>query len=122
MEWRYVDLSDPYGPPNHSEWSERELFVRRPDSEIWVWFDDLPHHVCIAILARQPIEHSLEYHVGQKMHDYMSLAVEQVERAKEMAEGIHDDCATRFLKETREQLWDFQLALRFTFDLPDPED
>jgi hypothetical protein len=42
--WTYALTRDPYGifevPDDYSV--GRECFVRSPNSDIWVWFDDLP--------------------------------------------------------------------------------
>jgi hypothetical protein len=46
VEWWYAQTLDPYGV--HPELPEecfqvgREYFARAPESEIWVWFCDLP--------------------------------------------------------------------------------
>jgi hypothetical protein len=48
VEWRYADTLDPYGVSDEWELPEefqcvgREYFACAPESEIWVWFGDLP--------------------------------------------------------------------------------
>ena len=45
--WWYAATQDPYGvyPEIHIECIGRESFARRPQSDIWVWFGDLPEAV-----------------------------------------------------------------------------
>jgi hypothetical protein len=47
--WRYAETLDPYGvdPDLPKEYRQvgREYFARSPDSDVWVWFGDLPKKV-----------------------------------------------------------------------------
>jgi hypothetical protein len=46
VRWNYAQVCDPYGidPSLPAEWDcvGREYFARSPNSEVWVWFGDLP--------------------------------------------------------------------------------
>jgi hypothetical protein len=46
VDWRYAETFDPYGVdpdlPEELQQIGREYFARRPDSDVWVWFGDLP--------------------------------------------------------------------------------
>ncbi|MCZ6839923.1 MAG: hypothetical protein O7G13_11685 [Alphaproteobacteria bacterium] len=49
VEWCYAQVLDPYGIdpdlPEECRSIGRAYFARSPDSEIWVWFGDLPDEV-----------------------------------------------------------------------------
>ncbi len=46
VEWWYAQTLDPYGVdpdlPEECQQVGREYFARSPESDIWVWFGDLP--------------------------------------------------------------------------------
>ena len=46
VSWCYAQVLDPYGVdaelPEECQCVGRAYFARRPDSEVWVWFGDLP--------------------------------------------------------------------------------
>jgi len=49
VEWCYGQTLDPYGIhpelPEECQQIGREYFARSPESDIWVWFGDLPNEV-----------------------------------------------------------------------------
>jgi hypothetical protein len=53
VERRYVQTFDPYGVypelPEQYRQVGREYFVRSPGSGVWVWFEDLPDAIRIAL-------------------------------------------------------------------------
>ena len=57
IEWSYGQILDPYGLDPHSPDDDdycvgRVYFARRPGSDIWVCFYDLPDAVCEAMWQR----------------------------------------------------------------------
>jgi hypothetical protein len=46
VDWEYCYTEDPYGLypelPEECSQAGREYFARSPESDIWVWFGDLP--------------------------------------------------------------------------------
>ena len=65
VTWQYAEAFDPYGvhvlPPEYRQVG-REYFARRPDSEIWAWFGDLPYVVSRRLL--ELYEHELAFPAG----------------------------------------------------------
>ena len=53
VEMRYAQTLDPYGVypelPEQYRQVGREYFVRSPGSDVWVWFEDLPDAIRIAL-------------------------------------------------------------------------
>ena len=52
VAWTYAQTLDPYGVRGVPEeyWQVgREQFARAPDSDIWVWFGDLPEETVLAL-------------------------------------------------------------------------
>ena len=53
VERRYVQTFDPYGVypelPEQYQQVGWEYFVRSPGSDVWVWFEDLPDAIRIAL-------------------------------------------------------------------------
>ncbi len=49
VDWCYAQTLDPYGVdpdlPEECQQVGREQFARRPGSDVWVWFGDLPAKV-----------------------------------------------------------------------------
>jgi hypothetical protein len=66
VDWGYGQTFDPYGlypePPSVLWQVGREYFARRPGSEIWVWFGDLPDTTHKALLERH--ESKLSFPAG----------------------------------------------------------
>ena len=55
VEWGWGYVLDPYGVkdlPPEARCIGREYWARRPDSDIWVSFDDLPEETCEALQPR----------------------------------------------------------------------
>jgi hypothetical protein len=56
-----VNLVDPYGlgwdPDGEYMQVGKTYFARRPESNIWVWFEDIPNEVCVELLRRQNFDH-----------------------------------------------------------------
>jgi hypothetical protein len=56
VEWCYALTLDPYGvlPELPEEYQQvgREYFARAPDSDVWVWFGDLPDVTRNALWSR----------------------------------------------------------------------
>ena len=65
VTWSHEETLDPYGvhdlPPELRQVG-REYFARRPDSEIWVWFGDLPYDVSRRLVELH--EHELAFPAG----------------------------------------------------------
>jgi hypothetical protein len=52
VAWIYAHTLDPYGVrdlPEEYQQVGREQFARAPDSDIWVWFGDLPEETALAL-------------------------------------------------------------------------
>jgi hypothetical protein len=53
LAWRYALTLDPYGVhpelPEEFQQVGREYFARRPGSDVWVWFGDLPEKARAAL-------------------------------------------------------------------------
>lgn|SRR5689334_21684509 len=60
VTWVYTNTFDPYGLkpdlPSEYQGASREYFARRPGSEIWVWFGDLPNETRTKLLERHERE------------------------------------------------------------------
>ena len=56
VEWWYAQTLDPYGIdpdlPEELRQVGRDYFVRSPESDIWVWFGDLPEATWTALWER----------------------------------------------------------------------
>lgn len=54
--WCYAPVSNPYGvyPPDECDYIGRECFARRPGSEVWVAFSDLPEETR-STLSHRPV-------------------------------------------------------------------
>jgi hypothetical protein len=56
VDWHYAQTLDPYGVypdlPEECQCVGRKYFARRPGSEIWVHFNDLPDKVSDALWER----------------------------------------------------------------------
>jgi hypothetical protein len=56
IHWHYTQILDPYGDGlpllPEEEQVGRDYFARAPDSDIWVWFGDLPDATRDAIWKR----------------------------------------------------------------------
>lgn len=54
--WHYTQVIDPYGVlteiPDGCDCVGRSYFARRPGSDIWVWFGDLPEETRDALWGR----------------------------------------------------------------------
>jgi hypothetical protein len=54
--WHYAQVLDPYGilpnVPEEGYCVGREYFARSPESEVWVWFGDLPEATRTALLQK----------------------------------------------------------------------
>lgn len=58
VDWQYVQVLDPYGIhpnlPKECQQVGRAYFARSPESDIWVWFGDLPEDVREALWQMLP--------------------------------------------------------------------
>jgi hypothetical protein len=56
VDWTYAQTFDPYGvdPDIPEEYQQvgREFFARSPESDVWVWFGDLPTATREALWSR----------------------------------------------------------------------
>jgi hypothetical protein len=54
--WCYAPMGNPYGvyPPDERDYIGRECFARRPGSQIWVAFSDLPEEAR-STLSNRPV-------------------------------------------------------------------
>jgi hypothetical protein len=55
VDWKYAQTLDPYGVdpdlPHEYKQIGREYFARSPESDVWVWFGDLPEATLNALWA-----------------------------------------------------------------------
>ena len=56
VDWHYAQIFDPYGVnpdlPKEYDYIGRAYFARRPGSEVWVCFDDIPEEIRNALWER----------------------------------------------------------------------
>jgi hypothetical protein len=87
IRWEYGQTMDPYGVdpdlPDYMQQVQRNRFARRPGSDIWVWFGDLPSSVVDALYERDPAEserisrESEPFHAARNLDDYMRFRAEK---------------------------------------------
>jgi hypothetical protein len=70
VNWWYSTVTDPYGIYPYDDVADdsvgRDYYARRPGSDIWVWFGDLPESVCDRLWELH--RHKLAFPAGLGRH------------------------------------------------------
>jgi hypothetical protein len=71
VEWWYIQMADPYGvePELPEEYQQigRGYFARSPETDVWIWFCDLPEATRDALW--QEHKRKLAFPAGLPVHD-----------------------------------------------------